>query len=116
MKVRTTQRPDVEIDVDDGEYAQLKTMGLLVEEDDEPGDTQPKDTHKVRTTLQPDVELDVDEGEFAQLESMGLLAEEGQHYESATVPNVGSLEDEQLPPSEAYEELAEAATSEKEGD
>ncbi|WP_406444561.1 hypothetical protein OHB14_36755 [Streptomyces sp. NBC_01613] len=32
-KVRTTMRPDQEIEVGDVEYAQLKTDGLLVEED-----------------------------------------------------------------------------------
>lgn len=30
--VRTTFRPDLEIEVDDTEYAQLKAEGLLVEE------------------------------------------------------------------------------------
>lgn len=32
-KVRTTMRPDQEIEVGDVEYAQLKADGLLVEED-----------------------------------------------------------------------------------
>ena len=34
--VRTTIRPDQELEVDDSEYAQLKADGLLVEEDQTP--------------------------------------------------------------------------------
>lgn len=31
MKVRTTQRPDVELDVDSAEYTDLSRQGLLVD-------------------------------------------------------------------------------------
>ena len=32
-KIRTTMRPDLELDVDDAEYLDLQRQGLLVEED-----------------------------------------------------------------------------------
>jgi len=32
MKVRTTMRPDVEIEVDDAEYLDLQRQGLLVDQ------------------------------------------------------------------------------------
>ncbi|MDH6448178.1 hypothetical protein M2155_000586 [Streptomyces sp. SAI-119] len=37
--VRTTFRPDLQVEVDDTEYAQLKAQGLLVE--DEPATEEP---------------------------------------------------------------------------
>ncbi|MFJ8935355.1 hypothetical protein ACIRL0_06500 [Streptomyces sp. NPDC102365] len=36
MKVRTTLRPDQEIDVDEGEYLDLHRQGLLIEQLEKP--------------------------------------------------------------------------------
>ncbi|MDQ3760974.1 MAG: hypothetical protein M3460_04545 [Actinomycetota bacterium] len=49
-KVRTTMQPDVELEVDDAEYTDLKRQGVLVEDNDDDA-TQAEQTEQTEQSL-----------------------------------------------------------------